>query len=212
MPPKKDKSENSGIGPGNKITHREKVFLEIKLFFKFKKQEEYIIDLKREIEEIKLKCGRDLGDINFQFQKLDLEIGKRSNFVNSTSNLAENFYENNISNTQDYCNQGVTSSDEVQMQQDNLVHPEYRQNNENYSGKIEIKEKIGNLDGNKLRQPSYKISLNGSKIYLPPISELQGNSAQLGQCIKRVCQMKQFVRKVEDDRKHYVENILKAYN
>ena len=96
---------------------------------------------------------------------------------------------------------GVTRIDEVQIQQAMFVHPEYREGNENYPGKIVEKEKVENIDFNKLIQPVHKVSLNGSKIYLPPIPKLNENSDQLGQCIERVCQIREFVRKVAGDRK-----------
>ena len=191
--------------------------MEIKLFFKFKEQEEYIIDLKREIEEIKLKYCRDLEDINFQFQKVDFELGEMSNFVNSTSNMSENLYENNISkelgDTQNYLDQGVASIADVQKTQDIFVRSDYGENNVVIPGKMEKTENIENIDFNKLIQPAHRISLSGSKIFLPPVplSKLNETSDELGKCIVNVCQIREFIKKVSSERENYVDNILNSY-
>ena len=163
-----------------------------------------------------MKGFRDFENFNIKFRNLEFDLWNMNNLVNSALNMSENFKENKVprelGDTQNYCDQGVSSSDEVQMQQDSFVHPEYRESYENYPGKIETKGKLENIDFNQLIQPVHKVSLNGSKIYLPPIPKLNENSDQLGQCIERVCQIREFVRKVAGDRKNYVENILQSYN
>ena len=78
----------------NKLKHREKVFSEIKLFFQFKQTEAYINTLKKEIENIKLKCFMDFEDFNLKFRDLENRVCT-NNLINSVSNVSDNLYENN---------------------------------------------------------------------------------------------------------------------
>ena len=209
--PKKDKNERVGIGSRSKLAHREKVFSEIKLFFKFKQQEVYITDLKREIEDIKLKCFIDLEDVNLKFRNLEFEFWNMNNLLNSASNISENLYVNNIPeelvDTQNYLDQGVKSND------GNIcIDSEYRDSREKYPGKIERYGNVENLDFNKLIQPANRVSLNGSQIFLPPVPNLNETSDELGQCIVNVCQIREFLKKVSCERKNYVDNILHSYS
>ena len=212
---KKPEIKKDGISFVNKINHREKVLSEIKIFFQFKIQEGYIIDLQREIEEIKLKYCRDLEDINFQVKNLECEIGNRNNFVNSAPNLSEDFFEKNAPRTlgvsQAYSKQGFSSGDDVQRQ-NILVNHKYRQNYDDFPGKIKAEGKLEKIDFNRLIQPAHKVSLNGSKIFLPPVKKLNEANTELDKCMTNVVQMRQFIKQVSGDRKQYVENILKAYN
>jgi len=68
------------------------------------------------------------------------------------------------------------------------------------------------MDFTKLIQPAPKISLNGSKIFLPPRPGLNETSDELGECINNVCQIREFIKKVSRERESYVENILQLYN
>ena len=102
--------------------------------------------------------------------------------------------------------------EEVQRQQDSFVHPEYIESYENYPEKIETKGKLGYMDFTKLIQPVPQISLNGSKIFLPPKPGLNDTSDELDACINNVCQIREFIKKVSSDRENYVENILQSYS
>ena len=55
------------------------------------------------------------------------------------------------------------------------------------------------------------MSLNGSKIFLPPVPKLNETSDELGKCIVNVCQIREFIKKVSSERENYVENILNFY-
>ena len=68
------------------------------------------------------------------------------------------------------------------------------------------------MDFSKLIQPAPKISLNGSKIFLPPRPKLNETRDELGKCINNVCQIREFIKKVSMERENYVENILQSYN
>ena len=122
-----------------------------------------------------------------------------NNLVNSASNISDNLYENNIreelEDTQNYLDQGVTSSDGVQMKQDIFVGPKYGDSSEAY----------------KLMQPVDRVSLNGSQIILPPVPNLHETSDDLGQCIAKVCQIREFLKKVSSERKRYIDSILRSH-
>ena len=175
----------------------------------------YITDLKREIDDIKLKCLIDFEDFNLKFRNLEFEIWNMNNLVNSASNISDNLYENNIreelEDTQNYLDQGVTSNDGVQMKQDIFVGPKYRDSSETYPGKIEKNGNVENLDLNKLIQPVDRVSLNGSQIFLPPVPNLHETSDDLSQCIAKVCQIREFLKKVSSERKSYIDNILHSH-
>ena len=175
---KKAEVEKDGISVINKITHREKVLSEIKLFFQFKQQEGYITKLKREIEDIKLKCFIDLEDVKLKFRNLEFELWNTNNLLNSVSNISENLCENNIPeelvDTQNYLDQGVKSNDG-----NIFIGSEYRHGSGENQSKIERDGNAEYIDFNQLVQPAHKVSLNGSKIFLPPVKKLNEANTEL---------------------------------
>ena len=207
--------EKDGISFINNITHRKKVFEEIKLFFRFKTQEMYILNLHEEITDIKLRCYEDLENMNLQVRNLTEEMWSRSDLRKNSQNMLENGYENNVyhglKENGSYGDQEITSNEEFRMQQDMFIHPVYREGNENVPRKVEAEGELEKIDFNQLVQPAYKVSLNGSKIFLPPVKKANETTNELGKCLENVSQIREFIRNVSADRKKYVNKILQSH-
>ena len=192
---KKAEVDKDGISVINKITHREKVLSEIKLFFQFKQQEGYITKLKRDIEDIKLQCFIDLEDVKLKFSNLEFELWNTNNLLHSVSHISENLCENKrpveLMDTQNYLDQGEKSNDG-----NIFVGSEYRQGSRDNQSKIERDGIVENIDFNQLVPPAYKVSLNGSKIFLPPVKMVHETTNELGQCLENLSQIREFIRNV----------------
>ena len=128
-------------------------------------------NLQKEITDIKLKCYEDLENMNLQFKNLTKKLWNRSKLGNKTHNRLENCYENKVLN-------GLRENHNYCDQGEKIKHPEY------FPVKIET---------------NYKISLNGSQIFIPPVKHSNKVSDELHQCIQNVGQIRQFVKKVEVD-------------
>ena len=55
------------------------------------------------------------------------------------------------------------------------------------------------------------MSLNGSKIFLPPVKKVKEATNELNKCLENVSQIREFIKNESVDRRKYVANILQAY-
>ena len=179
----------------NRMTHRNRVLEDVKFFFRFQEKEKYILSLHKEILDIRIRCYKDLESLRLQVKNLTDEVGSRSDLRKNSQNMSEDFYENNVprnlGDSQTYNKQGLSSGDEVQRQ-DTLL--KYRQNYDDSPRKVEAVGKLESIDFNKLVQPTPKISLNGSKIFLPPVKRVNAANTELGKFRSQISQIRQFIK------------------